>query len=332
MSAGSADVLIVGGSFFGYGHEITANIERRGRKVLWFDDRPSTDTLTKAILRLAPQLLASKTDEFVQNIIDRAREHRIRDVLVIKGESLEPAAIARLRRALPDATFTLYYWDSYRNMPKSSPQKVPLFDRAFTFDLLDSRRDSRLKYRPLFFLDGYAAGKTGDVHDIDLLFVGTAHGDRYPIVKKLSDGLPPNVHFEKVLYFPSRAIYRFRRVFDMRLWAARPDEFVFTPRSKAEMQALVARARAVVDIERPIQTGLTMRSVEAFGAQRKLVTTNRWIVETDLYNPDNVAVIDRDRPALPPSFLERPYTPIPDAVLQRYTLASWVDEVLEGRA
>jgi hypothetical protein len=323
----AADFVLIGAGFFGYAREIIAKLRLRGREVLWFEDRPSTDTFTKATLRLAPALLAGRSEGYFKQIADGLRGRRIRDVLVIKGEAMSPAAIRYLRAALPDATFTLYFWDGYRNMPADSRDKVTLFDRAFTFDSADARADTRLTYRPLFFLDEYAHLPPVS-QDIDLLFFGTAHSDRYSVLKRLARAVPPRLRFEKLLYFPSRSVYRFRRVFDPRLRGARRDEFIFQPLGKSAILQLVARSRAVVDIERTIQTGLTMRTVETLGAGRKLITTNPTVSEADFYHPDNIAIIDRDRPSVPDTFFERPYVAPAAELLQRYSLSGWIDEVI----
>jgi hypothetical protein len=168
----AADFLLIGGGFFGYAREIAATLERRGRRVRWFEDRPAVDNTTKVMVRLAPALVSTKAEAYFDAIIEQLRSQPILDVLVIKGESLSPAAIGRLRQALPHARFTLYFWDSYRNMPANSAEKVPLFDKAFTFDPLDAAADPRLTYRPLFFLDEYAhLPKVSQ--DIDVLFFST---------------------------------------------------------------------------------------------------------------------------------------------------------------
>lgn len=322
-----ADLLLIAASFFGYAREIVSALEQRGRRVLWFEDRPAVDTVTKATLRIAPGLVAKKADAYFEEIAERARAEAIRDVLVIKGEALSCAAIRGLRAALPGARFTLYFWDGYGNMPKDSPAKVPLFDRAFTFDPADAARDLRLQYRPLFFLDAYA-NLPAQPPDIDLLFFGTAHGDRYEVLRRLSLALPRGVRFEKILYFPSQLIYVVRRVLDPRLRGARSREFIFKPLGKQGVLRLISRARAVVDIERPVQTGLTMRTMETFGAGKKLITTNSKIVEADFYDPDNMVVIDRQSPVVPAAFFERPYSPPPPSLLGRYSLSGWIDDVL----
>jgi hypothetical protein len=321
------DFLLIGGGFFNYSKEIAATLERRGRRVIAFEDRPATDTTTKVLIRLAPSLVAARAEAYFDDIIRKVRGAPIRDVLVIKGESLSPAAITRLRRAFPGARFTLYFWDSYRNMPGDSSAKVALFDQAFTFDPLDAQADPRLTYRTLFFLDEYARLPPAPA-DVDVLFFGTVHTDRYAVLARLARVLPPGIRFERVLYVPSTAIYRARRVFDPAFWPARRAEFIFEPLAKQAIQALIARARIVVDIERAVQAGLTMRTVEMLGAGKKLITTNPMVQRADFFDPANIAVIDRERPVLPAGFLEAPYVAPPAALLERYSLSGWLREVV----
>ena len=323
----AVDFLLIGGGFFGYAKEIAATLERRGRHVRWFEDRPAVDNLTKALVRLAPALVAAKAEAYFDAIIEEVRAQPIRDVLVIKGESLSPAAIGRLRQALPRARFTLYFWDSYRNMPSGSAEKVVYFDKAYTFDSADASRDARLTYRPLWFLDEYQGLPLVD-QDIDVLFFGTVHTDRYAVVKRLSRVLPPELKFEKVMYFPSRLIYRARRAFDPDFWGARDGEFIFKPLDKKAILSLIARSRIVVDIERSVQSGLTMRTIEMLGAGRKLVTTNPASRDADFFDAHNIAVIDRAKPLVTEEFLSQSYRPPPDEILRRYSLAGWIDEVL----
>jgi hypothetical protein len=140
--------------------------------------------------------------------------------------------------------------------------------------------------------------------------------------------LPKGLRFEKVLYFPSTAMYSARRVFAPAFWRARRSEFIFKPLAKSEILALIARARIVVDVERPVQAGLTMRTMEMLGAGRKLITTNPQVLQADFFEPSNIAVIDRLRPDLPAAFVTAPYVPQPAERLRRYSLSGWLDDVL----
>jgi hypothetical protein len=321
------DLLLIGGGFFGYAREISRALSLRGRAVEWFEDRPGLDTVTKSLLRIAPSLVAAKSDAYFEGIIERMRHKPIRDVLVIKGEALSPKSIERLRLALPRARFTLYFWDSYRNMPTNSSKKVSLFDKSFTFDPKDAQIDSRLNYRPLFFVDDYSSLPQVEP-DIDLLFFGSMHSDRYAILRRLSQALPAGVRLETILYFPSRLIYAVRRVCDPHFWRAKSREFIFQPLEKTDIQRLISRSRAVVDIERSVQCGFTMRTIEMLGAGKKLLTTNPKVADADFFDPHNISIIDRRRPIVTSKFLDGAYRPPSAAVLNRYSLSGWLDEVL----
>ena len=180
----NARALLIAPNFFGYSQEIQARLEQRGIPTLRFSDVPASDTMTKALVRISPRLQKGKTDRYFDDIIEQVRHHSITQVLVIKGESLSCEILSRLRAALPQARFTLYFWDSYRNMPSDSRDKVALFDRTFTFDPVDAQQDPRLEYRALFYLDEYT--HLPEVKkDIDLFFFGTIHSDRYQVLFQL---------------------------------------------------------------------------------------------------------------------------------------------------
>ena len=321
-----ADTLLISASFFGYAKEVKACLERRGRKVLWFEDRPSIDTMTKTMIRLAPSLVAERSEAYFDSIIAQLPCQNIRDVFVIKGEALSVAAISRLRRALPRAHFTIYFWDSYRNMPPETRHKVDHFDQAFTFDPLDAKSDRRLSYRPLFFLPDFAALPECE-KDIDVLFLGTIHTDRYAVLRRIEKVLPKELNLAKIMYFPSRYIYHFRRIFDTSFRRSSPSDFEFRPLDRTEIISLIARARILIDIERPIQSGYTMRTIEALGAGKKLVTTNRLVAEADFYNPNNILIVDRRRPVLSEAFLSAAFEVPPANVSYRYSLEGFVDEI-----
>lgn len=327
MSSDVFSCLIIAPDFFGYSKEIKFALQRRGVNAMVFDDRPATDTMTKAVIRISPRILKDKADAYFDKVIEEALPHPITEVLVIKGQALSCDAIRRLRAAFPASRFTLYFWDSYKNMSSDSPEKVGLFDRAFTFDPVDAGNDKRLMYRPLFCLDEYLHLPQVE-KDIDLFFFGTVHSDRYQVLSRLERALPVDVRVKKILYFSSSLVYRARRLFQPAFWSAKKSEFIFKPVSKVELKALLARSRVVLDIERPIQNGLTMRTLEAVGARKKIITTNPYAAKADFYRPENVLVIDRNNIVIPENFFTSDFVELPSELSRKYTLNGWLDEVL----
>ena len=103
----------------------------------------------------------------------------------------------------------------------------------------------------------------------------------------------------------------------------------FNALSHDEIAALMKSSKAVLDINHPKQTGLTIRTLETLGANRKLITTNKEIVKYDLYDPVNILVIDRVNPFIDADFLKREMNQVPDAVLYKYSLEGWIKEIFE---
>ena len=189
-----------------------------------------------------------------------------------------------------------------------------------------SASDDRLRYRPLFYLPEFSSLDPVEA-DIDLLFLGTVHSDRFEVTERLARSLPPEIRFERVCYFPSKKLFYVKRVFRPGYWRSQVEDFVFVPIPRAKVLNYLARARAVLDIERAVQTGYTMRTIEAFGASKKLATTNAAIAQADFHHPDNQIVLDRARPRISPEFLQTDYRPVSDIAVQRYSLASFLDDL-----
>lgn len=322
----NARALLIAPNFFGYAQEIKARLEQRGVPTLWFNDLPAGDTMTKILVRISPQLQQGKAERYFDDMIEQARDQGITQVLVIKGQSMSCEIIRRLRAALPQARFTLYFWDSYQNMSSESRDKVALFDRTFTFDPVDAEQDPRLEYRALFYLDEYT--HLPDVEkDIDLFFFGTVHSDRYQVLCQLEKSLPPHIKIKKILYFSSRLVYWARRLLQPAFWMSKKSDFIFKPVPKAELKLLLARSRVVLDIERPVQAGLTMRTLEAVGARKKIITTNPFARKTDIYTPENVLVIDRKNIVIPEDFFLSDFSELTNDVNQKYSLDGWLNDV-----
>ena len=84
-----------------------------------------------------------------------------------------------------------------------------------------------------------------------------------------------------------------------------------------------------MDVENAGQHGLTMRSIEMVGLQKKLITTNRDIVNYDFYHPDNILILDRENPVADRNFFEKPYKVLEEEIYRKYSLSSWLTEILQ---
>ena len=75
--------------------------------------------------------------------------------------------------------------------------------------------------------------------------------------------------------------------------------------------------------------GLTFRVFEAIGYHKKIITNNPDIANYDFYNPQNILIINEQNISIPNEFLTSSYIPIPDQIIRKYTLETWVKTVFK---
>jgi hypothetical protein len=143
--------------------------------------------------------------------------------------------------------------------------------------------------------------------------------------------LPKQVNFYRYLYLQAPWVYWAHKLGNPAYRKSAMTDFCFEPLTKYEVQSLFSDSFAILDIEHPRQTGLTMRTFEAMGAGKKLVTTNERVKNTDFYNSENILVIERDSvPSIPSSFFLTPYVPPSDSILKKYSINGWLDDVVSS--
>lgn len=316
--------LLVAPRFFGYEKEIRDQMASEGWQVDMLPDRPFDAALLKAVARITPTLTAPAANRFYAREIERLAAGRYDLILVVQGEGIFEPTLRMLRAAFPAARLVFYTWDSLTNKPRSKKQ-LRLYDECFSFDEVDAAR-WRIRFRPLFFTPGFERTVPAKLA-YDISFVGTIHSDRYQIIRRISRQLGDPSRAYWYLYLQAPWMYTARKVFTQTVGDAPRSEFRFAPLARTEVQDIFLNSRAILDIEHPGQRGLTMRTLEALGSQTKLITTNATASAYDFYDRHNIAIIDRNRPRIPRNFLTTPFRPVPDAIHDRYRLATWVRDV-----
>ncbi|USK68331.1 hypothetical protein [Peribacillus asahii] len=320
-------ILFISARFFNYEKEIQKKLESFGAIVDFFDERPGNDFITKSLIRVNRKLLFKKNNDYYNEIINSTKHRNYDIVFIIRGEVISINNMKKLKEHHPKAKFILYMWDALSYSPNSKKVKN-LFDHVYTFDKNDSLKYSDMKFRPLFFIDDYknvANSKT----DIDVLFIGTVHTDRYHILKKIEkqlEGSGLSFYFYK--YYPSKFLFYLKKIFNSNFRKVKKDEFYFKGLPKKEVLENFTRAKVIVDIERPKQNGLTIRTIEVFGAKKKLLTTNQSINEYDLYNSSNIQVINRDNPVVDINFINQGFKEPTNEIYNKYSIDYWLCEII----
>lgn len=318
-------VLLIAPQFFGYEQAIIQELEVRGASVYFLPDRPFENPIFKALVKIKPEIFWPICTRLYRKVLLKFNVKHFDYIFIINGQTVSYSFLSELRNKNPGAKIILYAWDSIDNRPQIL-RNLALCDKTFSFDPECSDK-YKMELRPLFYSRGFDV--PSPKYKYQLSFIGTAHSDRYAIIARLQDKLSKEITTFYYLYLQTSWVFWLYKLTKSGMRSSRKDDFHFHPLSKEKVQAVFADSLAVVDIEHPNQRGLTMRTFETIGAGKKLITTNKSVVNYDFYSSGNICVIDRLSPQIPSTFLSTPASSYSSVILYRYSLAGWIDEIFE---
>ena len=312
----------------GIPENIVSALEMSGAHVDYYDERPANTFLVKALIRINRNLIASYINSYHRQIIFNVRHARYDYILFIKGESFSENNLKLLIEQHPESKTIIYHWDSIANN-NNAINLIPYFNKVFSFDRYDCKKLG-MNFLPLFYYNEYkevAKFKSG--YDYDLMFVGTTHSDRYRFIRSISSQIKMNggkcfTYF----FFQGKIMFYRYKLLNKEMRKIPASEFQFIPMKKNELLELYKKSRIIVDVQHPKQTGLTLRTMEALGAKRKLITTNSDVEFYDFYNPTNILIVDRNNPVINTEFLNSEYSELPDEIYEKYSINSWIEKLL----
>ncbi len=322
-------VLLFCLSFFHYEEKLRQGLEALGYNVDHYDERPGNSLPVKAMLRLrlpGHRLLAGR---HCRRVIAENRDKDYDYVLVVKSEVLGREEIALLREAYPRAQFILYLWDGLENVPGGT-EKLGLYDRVYTFDPEDAAKYG-LHFRPLFYTGDYSRAQAPDRYDYDVAFIGTAHAIRPRVVRQVeAQCRESGLRFYHYLYLPHPLLFWYHKLTNRSYRGVKKSDIHYTPLPAQAIRDIYTRSRAILDVEHTRQRGLTMRTIEMLGMEKKLITTNPMVKRHDFYDEGNILVIDRDDPRIDPGFLSGEFHPLSPAIREKYSLPGFLRELLKN--
>jgi len=322
-------ILFLAPAFFGYEKAIQSKMEEMGAKVDFYDERSITKPFHRALLKISSAIFRKQSNRYFKNIIDKNKYTDYEYVLIMSGDMLTEHTLKLFRSSFPKTIFCLYLDDSVRNN-KGVAKKFKYFDRVLSFDRKDTFKYESMKFRPLFYTDSYKKEvQTHQEYEYDITFCGTIHSDRFAMIREVKKICQENqLIFNHFSYLQGKFIYYFYKITKREFISAKKSDFSFEKMSSQEIATMVEKSRTMLDVQHPAQSGLTIRTIEMLGMNKKLVTTNAEIKEYDFYNPNNILVIDRKNVKISADFLLREYEPIAFDIYNKYSIAEWIKDVL----
>lgn len=86
----------------------------------------------------------------------------------------------------------------------------------------------------------------------------------------------------------------------------------------------IIKSKCILDITKDDQTGITVRVLEAFLFHKKLITNNKNIIESELYNKENIFILDENDINNIPAFINSPFEEYDPKKLEDYYINNWI--------
>ena len=321
-------ILFLSVQTFNYEKAIADKLMSLGAIVDYYDERPVNSIFAKGIIRFKRSLFQKKINSYYKKILKKTIGINYDFIFVIKGEVVPSFFLEEFKNKNKKCVFIFYTWDSFSNNP-NAVSILKYFDRKFTFDSNDAILFN-LDFRPLFFIDDYAEINkiSNGVINYNLLFLGTAHSDRYKIGNTVLNWCDEqNLLSYSYYYMPSRLVFLFKTLFDKSFYRFEYKKISFESLRINDIVSLYKESEVILDINHPGQNGLTMRTFEALGAGKKIITTNTEIKKYSFYNENNVFIIDRDNIILDKSFFESSFIEIDTELYEDMSISGWLKNI-----
>ena len=319
-------ILYISIKTFNYEVEIANKLREFGAQVDYYDERPSNSILAKGIIRLKKSFYQKKIKDYYKTILKEIKSKKYDFFFLVKGEVVPTFFLKELKKIQQDCLFIYYTWDSFDNNPNGL-SILEFFDKKITFDNSDAIKYN-IGFRPLFYIDKYKEIENKKENKFDLLFLGTAHSDRYKISNTIVNWCDKN-NFSSFTYYyvPSKLVYFFKSIFDSSFKEFDYSKLSFISLNINDITGYYEDSSIVLDINHPNQKGLTMRTFEALGAGKKIITTNKEIKKYCFYNTNNIFIIDRDKIEISKSFFTNDFISLDKELLDEMSISGWLNSI-----
>lgn len=311
-------ILLISYDNWGYNQYIADALERKSHKVVHINfykfkyEYPNKAHQVFNFFTKNLQILNLKHQHYDAIISEKIKDLEKIDVAIyIKADFLAESTIQDINKKSKKSVLIIS--DSINRYPKTK-KILHLFDRVFSFEKKDCEKYN-LIFKPNFIYKKVVKSTSPFLYKV---FNISSYDHRFPIIKKIGEALYSMNEKSKIIIFSSKE--------------NKEPYLEFTKKALpiSEIYNYLEQSEIMLDVNRDKQNGLSFRVFESLGFKKKLITTNKDIVNYDFYNPNNIFVIDDvENIKIPKSFFNYPYEEVPDNILQKYYIDNWVCELVE---
>lgn len=212
-----------------------------------------------------------------------------------------------------------YHWDGLALYPLTR-DVIPYFDSFYVFDPKDYPHPEFPNVKPTtsFYIDHV---KTTENPENDIYYIGFMMKKRMPSILRLLEKIKPlNLKLDINLLTKDLASTS---------GLHKNINFFTEPMTYQQNLERMMNSKVILDFLDSSHGGLSLRTFEAVGFGKKLVTNNPSVKYYDFYNPANIFVWDGENPYGIEEFLKKPYEKLPEQIVKKYGFTNWINYILE---
>lgn len=342
-------VLLITPLFYGIEKEIVSSLEKSGYEVEWIEnknlllDYHGTRSKCKFFRRIY-YLLFSPQTKYLNSEFKNVTDSRFDILFAINAHVINHRLIKDLKRINPDLVSILYLWDS-SGMYKWE-KEIKLFDNVFTFDSADSLKYG-INYKPNFYLKNFSIPAIKN----DLFFVGKYSFERKSLIDKIINHSGCKDINLNLKLFPAYKIFPhnffiyncFKKFKQKSVWIRKyienfeaiegiTDCSYISPEqiSYNEFQEQLMASNVILDIPYEFQKGYTHRVIQSLAFGKKILTTNKNIMNEAFFDPDQIHILDSRSPEIESSWIKTKSVFPVNECFKDLELSAWLKSILNA--
>ncbi|MBT2620643.1 hypothetical protein [Chryseobacterium sp. ISL-6] len=322
-------ICVISYDFWGYDKHIVETLCKKGIDAHHikianvthsnFQER-ATNAISKVFLN--KNLKTEKRQQFVlDSLIKLGRQDQI---LVLNPDAFDISTLEEIKTY--SYRLITYLYDSLERFPVED-EKLDLFDKVFSFDAIDIKKHKFEKLTNYIYLDHLSFEQQNP--KIDLFYITSYDNKRVSYIKLLAKKLIAlNLKFQIMIIGKKSWKNQLKNLF---ITVPENLSIIFGIKkvSHKDLPNYYKNSKALLDLTRENQHGLSFRVFEAMALEKKVITDNQLIKDYDFYNPNNILVLDETCSNLTEHFFNQPYEKIPDEIYHYYTLDNWVKRLFD---
>ena len=237
-------------------------------------------------------------------------------ILVINPETISAEYHEKIKQFTPK--YIAYLYDSLARNP--AEHLLHFYDKVFSFDKSDVQKHG---FQLITNYNYLPQKKISQNPKYDLVYLAS-FDDRMNTAKKIAEKI---ISFNKTYHY----LVVGKKSWKKKYFGGKNSSWTFTSKKvqHEDIPKFYSQGKVILDLVRKNQDGLSFRIFEAMALKKKIITNNETIKEYDLYDPENILIINEDLSNIERSFFESEYHDLKPEIYQKYTLENWVKTVFD---